>query len=74
MSEVDYDPAALCTMATAHGQGHLFNFFDELPEAGRARLLKQIASLEFSVVDRLIAQFIHGANQLAEGGELIPPR
>ncbi|MGD0091297.1 MAG: UDPGP type 1 family protein [Planctomycetota bacterium] len=73
MSSIQYDPASLCTMATAHGQGHLFNFFEELPEAGREKLLKQIASLEFSVVDRLIAQFIHGAGQLpCEGGKIEP--
>jgi len=72
MSSIQYDPSSLRAMATAHDQGHLFAFFDELPAAGREKLLKQVATLEFSVLDRLIAQFVRGPGQMAEGGKIEP--
>ena len=72
MSSVQTDHSSLRAMAVAHGQGHLFAFHDELPQAGREKLLKQIATLEFNVVDQLIAQFVRAKGQPAESGTIEP--
>ncbi|AMV38291.1 UTP--glucose-1-phosphate uridylyltransferase [Planctomyces sp. SH-PL62] len=44
-----------------HGQEHLLQFWDELDEAGRDLLAKEIASIDFDQLDRLIAGLVRGA-------------
>src|SRR5437762_13684496 len=44
--------------ARAHGQEHLFQFYDRLSVAERPRLIEQIRSVDFSLIDQLVADFI----------------
>jgi len=72
MTTLNYDSASLCALATARGQGHLFNFFDELSAGQREKFLQQVATLDFNLIDQLIAQFVRGPGHAAEGGRLEP--
>ena len=63
---------ALRAKAEAHGQGHLFRFYDSLAPESQKKLLEQIASLEFDTIGKLIAEFVKGsANPVS--GKLTPP-
>lgn len=44
--------------AEAHGQGHVFRYWNQLDTAERANLLKQLADVDFGLMDRLIAQWV----------------
>jgi UDP-N-acetylglucosamine/UDP-N-acetylgalactosamine diphosphorylase len=44
--------------AEEYGQGHIFRFWDELDEAGRQRLLADVASVNFRRMQRLIDQWV----------------
>ena len=54
------DPKKLRELAESHGQGHLFAFYDKLDSAQRERLLGEVASVEFDVIGRLVAEFVKG--------------
>ncbi|MEI6232087.1 MAG: UTP--glucose-1-phosphate uridylyltransferase [Planctomycetota bacterium] len=56
----------------AHGQGHVFNFFHDLNDAGKAKLLAQVAAVEFDVVDKLVAEFVKAAAPVASASNLKP--
>lgn len=43
-----------------HGQEHLLRFWDDLDDAGRARLGAEIAAIDFDQLDRLIAELVRG--------------
>ncbi len=47
--------AELRARAEAHGQSHLFNFWGELAEDSRSRLLAEIDAVDFELVARLAA-------------------
>jgi UDP-N-acetylglucosamine/UDP-N-acetylgalactosamine diphosphorylase len=68
------DEKKLRASAEAHGQGHLFAFYDKLDEAGKLRLLDEVSNIEFDVVDKLIAEFVKGKPQPpASAAKLSPP-
>lgn len=51
----------LRTTAEAHGQGHVFRFWDELSDAGRENLLADLAEVDFPLMDRLIETWVRQA-------------
>ena len=53
-----HDVATLKAAAKAHGQEHLFAFYDALDAPGQLRLLDQIASLDFALMDELLRCFV----------------
>jgi UDP-N-acetylglucosamine/UDP-N-acetylgalactosamine diphosphorylase len=68
------DEKALRSKAEAHGQGHLFAFYDKLDAAGKQRLIQEVSHVEFDVVDKLINEFVKGKPQpAAAAGKLAPP-
>ncbi len=66
------DAAALRARARAHGQEHLFAFFDALSAPAREKLLAQIAAVEFDVLDRLVAGLVAGPAASAQRLEPAP--
>jgi len=67
------DVNALKARAESHGQGHLFQFFSELSSESRNKLIEQVSAIEFSVVDKLIAEFLEGAHHAEGDVKLEPP-
>ncbi|HEY3325459.1 MAG TPA: UDPGP type 1 family protein [Planctomycetota bacterium] len=57
---MQHDLQKLMAAAKAHGQEHLFAFYAELSAESKAKLLDQIASLDFDLIDRLVAEFVKG--------------
>jgi UDP-N-acetylglucosamine/UDP-N-acetylgalactosamine diphosphorylase len=51
MGRLELPPEA--APAVDAGQGHLFRFWDELDDDGRATLLAEVAAIDFDLVDRL---------------------
>lgn len=45
--------------AEAFGQGHVFRFWDELDEAGKAQLTADLAQVDFPLMKRLAETWIH---------------
>ncbi len=45
-------------LAEAHGQGHVFRWWDELDGMWREYLLEQVAALDFAELDALIEKFV----------------
>lgn len=62
----------LKAVADAHGQGHLFRFYDELSESQRATLLEQVGGVEFDVVDRLVDDFIKNSPAAEDTSTMAP--
>jgi len=48
----------LRALAEAHGQGHIFRWWDELDGTWRDYLLDQVATLDFAELDRLVAELV----------------
>jgi UDP-N-acetylglucosamine/UDP-N-acetylgalactosamine diphosphorylase len=46
------------------GQGHLFQWWDELIEAHREALLNQIRDLDFAMIEKAISTFHNGSSQI----------
>lgn len=46
------------SLLAAHGQSHLLRWFDQLDEAGQARLLDQIDQINWDRIDDLIDQYV----------------
>jgi len=44
--------------ATQHGQGHLFQFWDELDAAAKSQLLDDVAQIDFLLLDSLVEKWI----------------
>jgi len=54
------DASTLRRRATQAGQEHVFRFWDDLPEAGRRRLLAHLADVNFDQLQRLVeAHVLH---------------
>jgi UDP-N-acetylglucosamine/UDP-N-acetylgalactosamine diphosphorylase len=49
---------ALRAGLAAHGQAHLLGFWDELSDAGRERLERDVRSLDLDLLDRLVATLV----------------
>ncbi|WP_165250156.1 UTP--glucose-1-phosphate uridylyltransferase [Paludisphaera soli] len=49
-----------------HGQEHLLQFWDDLDEDGRELLAKEIESIDFEQLDRLIAELVRGGGEAPE--------
>jgi len=62
---LDYD--ALRALADQHGQGHIFGFWKTLDDGEAARLLAQVAMIDFPLLDRLIEEHILGERSDALG-------
>lgn len=45
-------------LTTAHGQDHVFRFWDQLDQEGRQRLLEDLGKVDFPLLDRLIKTWI----------------
>jgi UDP-N-acetylglucosamine/UDP-N-acetylgalactosamine diphosphorylase len=56
----------------AHGQGHLLRFWDELPAAGRARLLGDLESLDLDLLDRLVAKLVRAGEVAVDVEGVVP--
>lgn len=52
-------PEQLVERLKAAGQEHLVRFWDELGDAEQASLSTQIAAIDFSVLPRLVADYVH---------------
>lgn len=50
--------ATLKSAAEAAGQGHLFTYYDELNDAGKTKLLMQIADLDFAYLGKLSTEYV----------------
>jgi len=61
----DFD--ALRAAAEAHGQGHIFRFWDRLDERGAASLLEQVAKVDFGLVERLVQEHVVRETHEAHG-------
>ncbi len=62
----------LRALAEEHGQGHIFRWWDELNEAQRATLLTQVGRIDFTLLDRLIAQHTGELQSQRDLGDLEP--
>ncbi len=65
------NPDAVRAAADAHGQGHIFRWWDELDETWRGYLLEQVAGLDFAELDGLIEKFVLHSHT-PDFGELKP--
>lgn len=52
------DLKSLQSTLNAHGQSHLLTFLDRLDSSGQQRLLRQIHSIDFTALDRLIDRYV----------------
>ncbi|NOZ19491.1 MAG: UDPGP type 1 family protein [Planctomycetes bacterium] len=62
----------LIEKAKRAGQGHVFRWWDELGDAGRDRLLRQIEEIDFDLLARLVAEHIEAEETPEEGRYLEP--
>ncbi len=65
-------PPELKATAEKHGQAHIFQFFNELNDAEKSRLIAQVSALEFDVIDKLVAEFIKGSARAEDTSDLKP--
>ena len=66
------NPNALRARAEQHGQGHVFQWWDELDEAARERLVAQVAAIDFDLLARLVEDHVTGSGPQAAMGSLEP--
>ena len=66
------DLSSLRALAEEHGQGHIFQWWDRLDEAGRSALLAQAAEVDFPLVTRLVAEHLGKAAASVGLGDLRP--
>lgn len=65
------DLDTLRARAATHGQSHIFDWWGDLDERARERLLAQIDAIDFALLDRLVRELIvEGGDE--EMGELTP--
>ncbi|MCC6143362.1 MAG: UDPGP type 1 family protein [Candidatus Hydrogenedentes bacterium] len=72
------DEQTLRQTAAQYGQDHIFRFWDELDEGGKARLLEDIGAVDFRRMEQLIEKWVrHDPPPEEFGGidavEVIPP-
>jgi len=65
--------AAARKALAAHGQTHLLRFYEDLPDAERSGLLRQIESIDFDQIDRLIDRYVRRKPVAEIPGEIRPP-
>jgi UDP-N-acetylglucosamine/UDP-N-acetylgalactosamine diphosphorylase len=65
------DEGALRARAAAHGQEHVFRFFDELDQSGKAAFLEQLDRIDFDLMDRLLRECVV-TPPAAPAGDLAP--
>src|SRR5262249_40394961 len=56
-----------------HGQGHLLAWWDHLTMDEKARLRDEIAAIDFELLDRLIAELVHGQASAAVEPDRVEP-
>ena len=56
----------------AHGQGHVFRFWDELDAGARDALLAQLGAVDFALLDPLIEKFVTNPVEETRPAELVP--
>jgi UDP-N-acetylglucosamine/UDP-N-acetylgalactosamine diphosphorylase len=56
-----------------HGQEQLLRFWDELDEAGQARLASEIAAIDLDLVDELVASLLGAREHAAALGDIRAP-
>jgi len=71
---MDFEPQELRTRCEGAGQGHLFQFWGELDQARRARLLRQIADLDLELVGELGGRLNRADESSGTPPELSPPQ
>jgi len=59
-------------LAQAHGQEHVFRFWDELGAGERAELLGDLSQVDFSLMDRLADQWIRSTPAAAQFSRIDP--
>jgi UDP-N-acetylglucosamine/UDP-N-acetylgalactosamine diphosphorylase len=59
-------------LVAAHGQEHVFRFWDQLDECQRTALLAQLEEVDFPLMDRLIATWVHNEPDAEHFSELRP--
>ncbi len=62
----------LRTALRAHGQEQLLRFWDELPDAGRARLSDDLESLDLDLLDRLVATLVRAGDVPVDVDGVVP--
>ncbi len=72
MAETRPDADAVRRRAEEAGQGHVFRFWDELPEERRERLLEEVAQVDFDELSRLVEELVEG-DQTAEMPDDLEP-
>lgn len=58
--------------AAAHGQGHIFRFWEMLSETARQLFLDQIADVDFSLMDRLVNTWVLSEPPEEHFKEIVP--
>jgi UDP-N-acetylglucosamine/UDP-N-acetylgalactosamine diphosphorylase len=58
VSQQPLDETTLRRRAEEAGQGHVFRFWNELPEDGRRRLLEQVAEVDFEELSHLVTEHV----------------
>ena len=56
-----------------YGQGHLLRWWNELDDAGQARLAAEVGSIDFAQLERLIAELVHGEAVTAPPAHRVGP-
>ncbi|MDP7636500.1 MAG: UDPGP type 1 family protein [Phycisphaerae bacterium] len=68
------DLATIKQALQARGQSHLLRFWDELPQPQQEALLRQLAAIDFDLLDALIDKCLKGKQAVFIGGQLVPPQ
>jgi UDP-N-acetylglucosamine/UDP-N-acetylgalactosamine diphosphorylase len=56
-----------------HEQSHLLRWWDELNDGQRARLVHEVAAIDFEELDRLVAELVRGEPTVAPPAEKVMP-
>jgi UDP-N-acetylglucosamine/UDP-N-acetylgalactosamine diphosphorylase len=67
VSSLESEMERLKARAEEHGQGHVFAFWDGIGPEERKGLLRQLESVDFELMDRLITELIDGGGPAATG-------
>src|SRR5688500_15939559 len=68
-----HDLKTLREKAVKHKQEHLITHYDKLNSTQQKKLLEQIASIDFDLIDRRNAEFLKEKDAAKVSGKLEPP-
>jgi len=67
-----FDLDSVRALADAHGQSHIFRYFDVLSEVDRAAFCKQLADIDFALMQRLTEEWIFSEPAAEHFSEITP--